>query len=178
MGNPLRFTDPTGKCFWDLCAAEGAATATVIVMAAAATKAYLDSPSQSLPGFTNGQAITSRFSGLLASASESIRDAASSLDKSWFPGRTLPRSPDGVAEGDVEYPHTQLGKRKGSRGDYPVSREFDENGEVVRDIDWTDHGRADHADPHQHKYGKNSTGGTKKRGQHEPLEPEDAPQND
>ena len=34
----------------------------------------------------------------------------------------------------------------------------------MRDIDFTNHGRPnDHANPHQHRYKENSTGGTRQR---------------
>ncbi len=51
-------------------------------------------------------------------------------------------------------PHTQLGTRDGRRGRYRQGREFGENGEHVRDIDFTDHDFTDHGrghpNPHQH----------------------------
>ena len=44
------------------------------------------------------------------------------------------------------------GQRQGSKGPYKQAREFDENGNPVRDIDHTDHGRpGQHPNPHQHK---------------------------
>lgn len=51
------------------------------------------------------------------------------------------------------------------------AREFDGNGNPVRDIDFTDHGRSEeHDNPHQHMYRPNKTGGTMNRGDPEPLE--------
>lgn len=86
-----------------------------------------------------------------------------------FPKRPLPRDANGNNLPDSPYPHTQLGQ--GRKGTYPAAREFGENGEVVRDIHWTDHGRpAQHTNPHQHRYTQNETGGTKRRGPAEPLE--------
>ncbi len=89
-----------------------------------------------------------------------------------FPDRDLPRDPrhntpvpDPEAEGR---PHTQLGQRDGRRGRYGQAREFDSNGNPVRDIDFTDHGRG-HPNPHQHDYVPNPTGGTPGRGNHRPL---------
>ncbi|WP_412769370.1 polymorphic toxin type 24 domain-containing protein [Ralstonia pseudosolanacearum] len=77
---------------------------------------------------------------------------------------------DAIPEPDAEGPHTQLGKKDGSKGKYDQAREFDANGKPVRDIDFTDHGRPrDHTNPHQHWYSPNSTGGTQKRGRQEPL---------
>lgn len=75
----------------------------------------------------------------------------------YAPNRELPRYPSGRPKPESPYPHTQLRRRKGR---YPQSREFDENGRPVRDIDWTDHGRPDwHTDPHQHLYGPDGSRG-------------------
>ncbi|MEU7584242.1 RHS repeat-associated core domain-containing protein [Streptomyces sp. NPDC041068] len=91
-----------------------------------------------------------------------------------FPDRKLPRdkhgnpAPDPAAEG---YPHTQLGIKPGRRDRYAQAREFDADGQPVRDIDFTDHGRPqNHDNPHQHRYLPNPTGGTRQRGPAEPLE--------
>ncbi len=90
-------------------------------------------------------------------------------DGSWFPKRSLPRDNHGRNIPDSEFPHTQLGQ--GRKGTYPAAREFGNDGEVIRDIHWTDHGRAaQHTNPHQHRYSDNPTGGDKKRGPAEPLE--------
>lgn len=64
---------------------------------------------------------------------------------------------------DSPYPHTQLGKREGGSGTYRQTREW-ENGQPIKDTDWTNHGRKDHTDPHDHWYKPNPTGGTPKRG--------------
>ncbi|WP_026123046.1 RHS repeat-associated core domain-containing protein [Nocardiopsis halotolerans] len=90
-----------------------------------------------------------------------------------FPDRPLPRDDNGNNIPDVEgFAHTQLGTKKSRRsGNYSQAREWDENGNVVRDIDFTDHGRPrDHDNPHQHPYLPNPTGGTPQRGGPEPLE--------
>ena len=69
-----------------------------------------------------------------------------------------------------QYPHTQLGTAKGSKGDYPQAREFGYNGQVVKDIDFTDHGSPDiHPFPHQHLYKPNDTGGTLIRDKAQPF---------
>ncbi|GEM_PF-764176 len=88
-----------------------------------------------------------------------------------FPDRPLPRDPvSGMPIPDSVDPHTQLGNREGSHEIYPQAREFDENGDPVRDIDFTDHCRPqDHPLPHQHRPEENPTGGTKQRGDPEPL---------
>lgn len=54
------------------------------------------------------------------------------------------------------------------RENTPQAREFDEKGKPIRDIAFTDHGRADHTNPHQHIYRPNPTGGTPIRGNAEP----------
>lgn len=81
-----------------------------------------------------------------------------------FPDRELPSDENGVFIPDTDYPHTQLGQRKGRKETYPQAREFGENGEPIRDIDFTDHCRPqNHPLPHQHLRDENETGGTKKR---------------
>jgi hypothetical protein len=89
-----------------------------------------------------------------------------------FPERPLPRDPHGNPTPDPEAagrPHTQLGQKEGRRGQYDQAREFDASGKPVRDIDFTDHGRKNHPNPHQHQYSPNGTGGTPSRGPTEPL---------
>ncbi|WP_342330264.1 hypothetical protein [Pedobacter sp. FW305-3-2-15-E-R2A2] len=82
--------------------------------------------------------------------------------------RELPRDKNGRPTVDPEAsdagPHTQLGKKSGRNGDYKQAREFDEKGEPVKDLDFTDHGRPQtHPNPHQHEYLPNPTGGTPQR---------------
>jgi hypothetical protein len=82
-----------------------------------------------------------------------------------FPDRELPRTKHGEPQPDSSHPHTQLGQKSGRKGTYPQAREFDDEGNPVRDIDFTDHGRpADHENPHQHDWEPNPTGGSLKRG--------------
>ncbi len=77
------------------------------------------------------------------------------------PDRALPRDKHGNPVPDTNLPHTQLGTKKGRKGNYTQAREFDANGKPVRDIDFTDHGRPEnHPNPHQHRYVPNETGGT------------------
>ncbi|MFV8987030.1 RHS repeat-associated core domain-containing protein [Serratia fonticola] len=85
------------------------------------------------------------------------------------PDRPLPRDSYGNPVPDVELPHTQLGTKKGRKGEYTQAREwgYDDNGKLVpiRDIDFTDHGRPkEHPNPHQHDYLPNPTGGTPQHG--------------
>ncbi|MEE4305524.1 hypothetical protein V2J60_01760 [Pseudomonas alliivorans] len=91
------------------------------------------------------------------------------------PDRKLPRDKHGNHIPDSDVPHTQLGNKKGRRGDYRQAREWrdDEAGALVpsRDIDFTDHGRPEnHTNPHQHDWTPNETGGTLKHGDAKPLE--------
>jgi len=92
----------------------------------------------------------------------------------YAPDRDLPRTEDGVPVPDTEAPHTQLGRRTGSRtGErYPQAREFDSSGRPTRDVDFTDHGRPkEHPTPHQHRYDPE----TGKRLPAEPLPKEPKP---
>lgn len=86
-----------------------------------------------------------------------------------FPDRELPRDENGVPIPESDSPHTQLGQKEGRNGKYPQAREFDADGNPVRDIDFTDHGRDDHTNPHQHDYEPNETGGTPRRSPPRPL---------
>ena len=89
----------------------------------------------------------------------------------YAPARRLPRDNNGRPVPESVFPHTQLGRKTGSNGIYIQAREFDGNGNPVRDIDFTDHGRSEeHDNPHQHMYRPNKTGGTMNRGDPEPLE--------
>lgn len=89
--------------------------------------------------------------------------------------KALPRDKHGNPVPDSEYPHTQLGSKKGRNGDYLQAREWGYNDkgklEPKRDIDFTDHGRPqNHPNPHQHDFISNPTGGTPKHGPAKPLE--------
>ncbi len=66
----------------------------------------------------------------------------------------LPRDSNGRALPDSPFPHIQLGQRTSRRRKktYTQVREFGENGKLIRDIDFTDHDRGDHTNPHQHRY--------------------------
>jgi RHS repeat-associated protein len=83
----------------------------------------------------------------------------------YAPDRPLPLTDDGIFIPDTDAPHTQLGTRDGKKGKYPQAREFDANGNRVRDIDFTDHGYPKiHPNPHQHRPKPNPSGGTPERG--------------
>jgi hypothetical protein len=88
----------------------------------------------------------------------------------YAPERKLPTGSGGRRIPDSDTPHTQLGIRNGSRGQYRQGREWDEHGDIVRDIDFTDHGYPHiHSNPHQHVYTDNPTGGSRRRGDPEAL---------
>lgn len=88
----------------------------------------------------------------------------------YTPDRPLPLTEDGIPIPEADVPHTELGTRDGSKGKYPQAREFDKDGNPVRDIDFTDHGYPKkHPIPHQHRPQPNPTGGTPKRGNPEPV---------
>jgi RHS repeat-associated protein len=86
---------------------------------------------------------------------------------SYRPNLPLPRDRHGnpLPDPNANGAHTQIGTKKGSKGDYTQAREFDNNGQAVKDIDFTDHGRPNiHTNPHQHPYIPNPTGGSAQRG--------------
>lgn len=77
----------------------------------------------------------------------------------------IPRSKEPIRDEGAEGAHTQLGKENGRKGKYTKAREFDKDGNRLRDIEFTDHDRPeDHPhNPHQHKYKENETGVTRKK---------------
>ena len=88
-------------------------------------------------------------------------------NKVYASDRPLPKDKDGIPIPDTDAPHTQLGIRKKQ---YPQAREFDKDGNPVRDIDFTDHNSPEiHPNPHQHPYKNNPNGGTPQRGPAQPL---------
>ena len=60
-------------------------------------------------------------------------------------------------------PHSQIGIKEGRKGDYRQTRQWGENGQLQKTTDWTNHGRKDHSNPHDHFSTPNNTGGTPKR---------------
>ena len=93
------------------------------------------------------------------------------VEAGYAPDRPLPLDENGIHIPDTDSSHTQLGTTNGSKGKYRQGREFDKDGKPVKDIDFTDHGRpTNHANPHQHDWKDNPTGGSKIRGKQEPLD--------
>ena len=84
--------------------------------------------------------------------------------------RVRPQGRWGQEEAGQHHLESLRSRLDGLDGSYGQAREFGADGKPVKDIDFTDHGRADHPNPHQHKYLENETGGTPKRGPTEPLE--------
>lgn len=107
------------------------------------------------------------FNDISPSTSDEIASLNNVLSKNtevYVPDRPLPKDKDGVFIPETDAPHTQLGTKKGSKGIYPQAREFDQNSNPVRDIDFTDHCRPqNHPNPHQHEHVPNQTGGTPER---------------
>jgi len=84
----------------------------------------------------------------------------------------LPRGTNGELAPSSLDPHTQIGWRAGRNGGYVQTREFGPNGQPVKQVDWTDHGRPQmHTDPHVHDYVPNPTGGTPQHGAARPPLP-------
>jgi RHS repeat-associated protein len=104
-------------------------------------------------------------------------DAASDASKGpqYAPDRALPRDNDGVPVPDTDSAHTQLGNRSREKGsNYPAAREWDDKGNVVREVHSTDHGRPNipgHTNPHQHRWqpNPNNPHGSPTRGDPEPI---------
>ncbi|RDH96085.1 RHS repeat-associated protein [Curtobacterium sp. AG1037] len=137
-------------------------------------------PTDLLGSATEGAAASAATGGMMSkvhlpSAVNKLGDETPQVksvpDGQWFPRRPLPRDETTGADlPESDFAHTQLGWRKGSKGPYPQAREFSDDGQVVRTIDFTDHGRPKlHTNPHQHRAVPNPTGGTAQRGDPEPL---------
>ncbi|WP_307472566.1 hypothetical protein [Cytobacillus purgationiresistens] len=68
----------------------------------------------------------------------------------------LPRNKDGKMVNGTSHipesmnPHTQIGIKKGRKGEYFQTLEWGRNGKPIQRTDWTDHGRGDHVNPHSH----------------------------
>ena len=94
---------------------------------------------------------------------------------SYRPNSPLPRGPNGGVLPSSPQPHTQLGTEIGRKvGPYTAAREFGSDGQPIRDIHFTDHGRPNvpgHINPHQHRHIPNPTGGTPEYGPAEPFNP-------
>lgn len=93
----------------------------------------------------------------------------------YSPGDPLPRdrrSGDPLPDPEATGAHSRIGTKESRRGgSYTQAREFDADGNPVRDIDFTDHGRPqNHTNPHQHRHIPQEQGGTRRRGSAEPLD--------
>jgi hypothetical protein len=118
------------------------------------------------------QAAISARKMLRSEAVSPIAQGSASVRKQdvFAPDRKLPMTKHGRPIPDTDAPHTQLGFNEGSKGSYVKAREFDKDGNVIRDIEFTDHGRPhNHTNPHQHRKMPNESGGTLKREDAEPV---------
>jgi len=82
----------------------------------------------------------------------------------------LPKDRHGVLIPEVDVPHTQIGWREGTHGDYKQTREWGPNGQPIKRTDWSDHGYPNiHSNPHDHFTFPNPTGGTPQNGKATPI---------
>ena len=51
---------------------------------------------------------------------------------------------------ESQFPHSQIGAKGGRNGDYIQTLEWGYDGKPIQRTDWTNHGRADHTNPHSH----------------------------
>ncbi len=166
FNNPLRYSDPTGEAV--VFAIPLLVWGAEVALAAISTEAVLAT------AYTIATALVINEGVKAYNCWEHSQYHNTYLLKNtdmYAPDRPLPQDQHGVKTPDTDAPHTQLGKESGSKGKYTQAREFDENGQPVRDIDFTDHGRPhNHTNPHQHRYKENPTGGTKQRAEAEPVD--------
>ena len=167
--NPIAGGDPYG--LWVNVAIGG----TIRLIGGRAAGAALANAGRAAFGPVGGTVLACVLTGYCSESGEQGGDDVGESPRSCptgnsFPDRPLPRDDNGRPIAESDHPHTQLGRRNGRNGSYPQGREFDGNGNPVRDIDFTDHGRPqNHANPHQHPYVPNPTGGTPQHGSAEPL---------
>ena len=114
----------------------------------------------------------------MGDAGKAARKNADSVDEaagSYRPDSPLPRGTKGELLPSSPQPHTQLGTEIGRKvGPYTAAREFGSDGQPLRDIHFTDHGRPNvpgHVKPHQHRHIPNPTGGTPEYRPAEPFTP-------
>jgi hypothetical protein len=107
--------------------------------------------------------------------SPNLSSRNSNAPGSYRPSSPLPRCPNGGVLPSSPHPHTQLGTEIGRKvGPFTAAREFGSDGQPLRDIHFTDHGRPNvpgHVNPHQHRHIPNPTGGTPQYGPAEPFIP-------
>jgi RHS repeat-associated protein len=159
LNNPFHYVDPDGQFIF---AVPLLALTWKLVAVAAVTAFVSYEIDQHLisSGNSTNEAINGAAQSLFGMVPNALIQAKKNTNV-YVPDRPLPNTPDGVHIPDVDAPHTQLGTKGGRKGEYPQAREFDEHGNPVRDIDFTDHGRPqNHPNPHQHEHKPNPTGGT------------------
>jgi RHS repeat-associated protein len=160
FADPTNLTDPTGEIApW--------VGACLLGGAGAAASDYLSGrkPSWSsagagcaggLVGLGVGKAIAAAARAAAGKAAAASAGRAGAGKPPYVSNRPLPRDPrTGNPIPESPLPHTQLGREAGKKsgGPYNSAREFGNNGKVVRDVHWSDHGRPQvHPNPHQHWY--------------------------
>ena len=166
FNNPYRFQDPTGENILGFLCGIGQIVLGGAIMASGAVLEVATFGGYSFAlGFHEAAGLSLMASGCTMALYNSQDIKAYNI--SWkngniyAPDRKLPVTEHGVPVPETDVPHTELGTRKGRKEKYPQAREFDKNGNPVKDIDFTDHGRpTKHSNPHQHIYKPNPTGGT------------------
>ena len=168
-------------------AIDDAATSRASQAANAGTGGYLKWIPAPIASILFGGKLKPRVSGVVDDAAEAGRRAGgveeaaqpvarnSTAPGSYRPNSPLPRGPNGGVLPSSPQPHTQLGTEIGRKvGPYTAAREFGSDGQPIRDIHFTDHGRPNvpgHINPHQHRHIPNPTGGTPEYGPAEPFNP-------
>ena len=168
-------------------AIDDAATSRASQAANVVTGGYLKWIPAPIASILFGGKLKPRVSGVVDDAGDAGRRAGgveeaaqpvarnSTAPGSYRPNSPLPRGPNGGVLPSSPQPHTQLGTEIGRKvGPYTAAREFGSDGQPIRDIHFTDHGRPNvpgHINPHQHRHIPNPTGGTPEYGPAEPFNP-------
>jgi RHS repeat-associated protein len=177
--NPINLKDPDGNCPQCIIYAAELVIGTIAIITAVHVinngRNYIKNNSYSLQrdDYTSSSVD---YNKVVVKSEDKKQDNDKKKDPT---DRELPRGENGLPETDSDIsehgpagPHTQLGRKEGRNGTYKQGREWDGDGNVVADIDHTDHGRpSTHPDnPHKHRYLPNPTGGTPQRSKKpEPL---------
>jgi RHS repeat-associated protein len=171
--NPYKYVDPDGKDALEISAMFTLAVAMLVsVFVTSLTGGGSKDGGDNAGALGAGNYSGAAIDPTAQMGSGNVHNDSTESKGSGFPDRELPRDRNGnpIQDPEAEGAHTQLGQKDGRGGAYDQAREWDANGRPVKDIDFTDHGRPrNHANPHEHPYLPNPTGGTPQRGPARPL---------
>jgi len=153
IGHGLALVQGAAEVYGGFQGMAGGGAEAIVTSPACASGAGCVAPATGLTVAVGSLAVTAHGTAVLANTLHNIFNKNSNAGN-YAPNRELPRDVNGKPVPESQNPHTQLGTRNsrsrpGQR--YTQGREFGKGGKHVKDIDFTNHGRGDHTNPHQHK---------------------------